>query len=427
MQRVWSTYLDEALSRGRSPAPSQRHNHSNSGNSQASTAYLQPHSQPPAISRAPPQITTHLAPPPPFNFNGARSPADSTSNLSLTVNYLPSKLAGLGAARRRKGGKDLPGYPRGGGVDAFRSGEGRIGGRYQDDDDDPFAKKGRKLSWTKFKWILFVFNILLTIYSITSLIFCLLTWFNVWTHADIVRVGNIPELILSTIAASLGILTALIGWAGILLNNRAFLAVYSLFTWITFAFLVVPGYITYRKRTFNLEGKINAQWSRELGIDGRLRIQNQLGCCGYFSPFIEATVSSTCYARSILPGCKRDYIFWQREVLQRWYIVAFSIVPVHLGVMIAALLCSNHITYRFGKGMMPKRYRLSVGSMAVIMEQYASQLADQYGPDVANDIIKRSKSNLDLSAQNSKTSLTTPGQDYGTSSGGLYFASHSSC
>ncbi|KAJ7721766.1 hypothetical protein B0H16DRAFT_1601729, partial [Mycena metata] len=39
--------------------------------------------------------------------------------------------------------------------------------------------------------------------------------------------------------------------------------------------------------------------------------------------------------------------------------------------MAAGLLCSNHVTYRFGKGMMPKAYRLSREAMAVIMEQYA--------------------------------------------------------
>lgn len=175
----------------------------------------------------------------------------------------------------------------------------------------------------------------------------------------------------STIAASLGVLTALIGWAGILLNNRTFLAVYTFLTWIVFGFLVTPGYITYKRRTFNIEGKINAEWSRQLGTDGRLRIQNQLECCGYFSPFIEATISQSCYARALLPGCKSKYIKFEKLVLERWYIASFALVPLQLAAMIAALLCSNHVTYRFGKGMMPKAYRLSLNSMAVIMDNYA--------------------------------------------------------
>jgi len=38
--------------------------------------------------------------------------------------------------------------------------------------------------------------------------------------------------------------------------------------------MVSPGYIAYKQRTFNLEGKINLQWSRFLGTEGRLRIQD---------------------------------------------------------------------------------------------------------------------------------------------------------
>ena len=216
----------------------------------------------------------------------------------------------------------------------------------------------------------FIVNPQLTIYSLTALIFCLLTWFDVWTHADVIRVGNRPELILSTLAAALGLVTALVGWAGVLLNNRSFLAIYTFILWICFALLVTPGYVTYKRRTFNLEGKINAQWSRDLGADGRLRIQNQLECCGYFSPFVEATISQTCYARSTLPGCKPHYLSFQKIVLTRWYTVAFALVPLQIGIMLAGLLCSNHVTYRFGKGMMPKAYRLSMNSMAVIMDNY---------------------------------------------------------
>jgi len=227
------------------------------------------------------------------------------------------------------------------------------------------------------------------IYSMVSLIVCLMIWFDIWQHADVIRVANTPELIISTIASSTGILTSLIGWAGILLNNRSFLAWYTFLSWITFAFLVTPGYITYKRRTFNLEGKINAQWSRNLTAEDRLRIQNQLICCGYFSPFVEATISQTCYARSILPGCKGPFLAFERKLLRIWYTAAFSLVPPQILVMAAGLLCSNHITYKFGKGMMPEAYRLDMNTMAVLMDSYAQQLADRYGADIATDILKR--------------------------------------
>ena len=215
----------------------------------------------------------------------------------------------------------------------------------------------------------------LTLCSVGTLIVCLLTWFDIWEHADVIRTANSPELVLSTVAACVGILTSLIGWAGILLNNRGFLAWYTFLTWITFAFLVIPGYLTYKHRTFNLEAKINAQWSRSLNTEDRLRIQNQLNCCGYFSPFVEATVSQTCYARSILPGCKGPFLVFQKRVLKLWYTAVFLLVPVQILVMVAGLLCSNHITYRFGKGMMPEAYRLNMNTMAVIMENYARYLS----------------------------------------------------
>jgi len=145
-----------------------------------------------------------------------------------------------------------------------------------------------------------------------------------------------------------------------------------------------------------LEGKLNKQWSQQLGPTGRLAIQNQLECCGYFSPFVLATVSQTCYARSILPGCKGLYMRYERIILRRWFTIAFSLVPLHLFVMVSALLCSNHVTYRFGKGMTPKAYRLDLSSMAIIMDNYANQLAEQYGGDVASEVVAKSKSNLHL-------------------------------
>ncbi|KAF7793577.1 hypothetical protein EIP86_004691 [Pleurotus ostreatoroseus] len=372
------------------------------------------------------------------------SSADKRMSTSLSINYLPSKFSSNLVSKRKRGGKGYDSVipKQGGGREAFKSNEARMPGEGDDDydgiDTGIFGGKegGRtrpKGHWNRFKWCLFVANSIFSAYCLAGLIACLLIWFDVWTHADIIRVGNREELIISTVAASIGVFTSLIGWSGILLNNRAFLAWYSFLLWVTFAFLVTPGYITYKKRTFNLEGKINSAWSRSLGIDGRLRIQNQLNCCGYFNPFVEATVSQTCYARSVLPGCKGPYLKFERVVLERWYTAVFVTVPAQIAVMVAGLLCSNHVTYRFGKGMMPKAYRLNMNSMAVIMDNYAkcvsvssdqsfctdfysySQLAEQYGSDVASEVIARSRSNLQLDAM--------PTMPYSTSQQSSYVGS----
>ncbi|TFY63697.1 hypothetical protein EVJ58_g3101 [Rhodofomes roseus] len=330
-------------------------------------------------------------------------------HVSLTVNYLPAKfstaLLSEGPKRRkawRNSDSQLP--KRGGGREAFRRDEARMPGEGDEDLDGVefvFRAGGHpkpKQRWNRFKWTLFVANVILTVYSIAALVVCLLIWFNVWEYADIIRVGNQPELIVSTCAAALGMFTALVGWSGILLNNRAFLSIYCALLWAVFALLVTPGYITYKRRAFNLEGKINQQWSQQLGLDGRIRIQNQLHCCGYYSPFIEATASATCYARSVLPGCKAPYMKSERKILEWWYTVVFALAPAQIAVMVAGLLCSNHITYRFGKGMMPKAYRLDSRSLAMIMDNYASHLAEEYGTEVASDIVSKSRSSLRLDA-----------------------------
>jgi len=334
------------------------------------------------------------------------SPLLGDPSLSLSVNYLPTKFsdAVLHNGLKNRGRGFQPGPKRGGGREAFRSGEARMPGDGDEDYDglqgSLFGKEGGRtrprLRWNRFKWTLFFSNFLFTGYSLAGIIFLLCTWFDVWVHADVVRVGNRTELILSTIAASFGIITSIIGWAGILLNNRSFLAVYTFFLWICFALLVIPGYLTFKRRNFNLDGKVNFQWGREFGINEWLRIQNQLNCCGFFSPFVEAAISQVCYSRSVLPGCKGPYMTFERFVLERWYTIVFGLVPFQIGVIVAGLLCSNHITYRFGKGMMPKAYRLSMNSMAVIMDSYASQLAEQYGADVASEVLARSRSNLHL-------------------------------
>jgi hypothetical protein len=321
------------------------------------------------------------------------------------VNYVPSKFSpallasSTGPYRRKgRGRTDVP--KLGGGIDAFRRGEARIGSSF---DDDSLMKTGygggqRILRWTKFKWALFLANIALTCYSIAVMIACLMIWFDIFQHSEVMLVANKPELITSTLAASLGIVASVVGWAGILLNNRMFLAIYSFLLWAVFAALVTPGYLCYKRRTFNLEGKVNSQWSRDLDSTGRLRIQNSLQCCGYYSPFVEASISATCYSRSLLPGCKLDFLMFERFILKRWYIASFGLVPIHIMVILAGLLCSNHVTYRFGKGMTPKAYRLNMDTVAAIMDNYANELAELYGAGFADDVLHKSRSNLNLSS-----------------------------
>jgi len=99
-----------------------------------------------------------LLSPPSASFAGIQRSLDnltvgsnSQTSLSLSLNYLPSKFSSNiispGGARFRKNARPSDNLPkRGGGLDAFKSGESRM----------PQGKI--RLRWNKFKWILLVMN-----------------------------------------------------------------------------------------------------------------------------------------------------------------------------------------------------------------------------------------------------------------------------
>jgi len=103
------------------------------------------------------------------------------SSLSLSVNYLPTKFSDAVLYNGLKNrGKAFPlGPKRGGGREAFRSGEARMPGDGDEDYDGIqgsfFTKEGGRtkprLRWNGFKWTLFLSNFLVSILSLPSYVF----------------------------------------------------------------------------------------------------------------------------------------------------------------------------------------------------------------------------------------------------------------
>lgn len=100
------------------------------------------------------------------------------STHSLSINYLPSKFSDAvlyNGLKNRGKGLHL-GPKRGGGREAFRSGEARMPGEGDEDYDGVqgslFGKEGGRtqprLRWNKFKWTLFFSNILVSILYLLS-------------------------------------------------------------------------------------------------------------------------------------------------------------------------------------------------------------------------------------------------------------------
>ncbi|KAI7884791.1 tetraspanin Tsp2 [Lichtheimia hyalospora FSU 10163] len=221
---------------------------------------------------------------------------------------------------------------------------------------DPDQKK--RQIWTKRKWWILFSNTLLFCYGLAILLYALLTFFKFYLRADVVIVGE--RMILNVITATgvICLFSSLLGFVGIMLNHRGILTIYNLFMWVCFGMITAIGYIAYRKAKWNIEGKLSYQWHYDLTTDGRARIQANLHCCGYksFTDFHER--SNKCFPRTLLPGCKFKYQNFTKDFLKYTWITAFSLLPLHLFVLVSALLCANHVNRQFGKNLPPKIYRL---------------------------------------------------------------------
>ncbi|THV03198.1 hypothetical protein K435DRAFT_817367 [Dendrothele bispora CBS 962.96] len=213
--------------------------------------------------------------------------------------------------------------------------------------------------WTGFKWCLMLSVVTVLCYGTGAMICAILTWYRVWDHADVMYVADWDIVFLATMAASILLLTALLGVTGTLLNSRPILATYSLLLWPALISMLAVGYTSYKRYAFRLDLKLNLYWSQYYTPLGRLMIQNSLRCCGYYNPLHEAILSNKCYPRTPLPGCKGRLYTFEKQSLGTIWSTTFSIVPLHLLNIVVSLLCSNHVTRQFGKGITPRQYRLT--------------------------------------------------------------------
>jgi hypothetical protein len=130
----------------------------------------------------------------------------------------------------------------------------------------------------------------------------------------------------------------------------------------SFLSFVSVGYLTYKKASFSLDAKVSEAWHLWYSTGARTVLQGALGCCGWSGPLHGAATPGVCYARSPLAGCHVPVVRFERDVLSSAAGV-FSLSPLHLANILVGLLCVNHVTDRFGKGITPARYRLTAHDM----------------------------------------------------------------
>ncbi|KAI8332347.1 hypothetical protein BC941DRAFT_402433 [Chlamydoabsidia padenii] len=154
-------------------------------------------------------------------------------------------------------------------------------------------------------------------------------------------------------ASLLCIVTSIIGYIGIIHKNRLFLGYYSLMLWGCFALITTVGYLGFKQRTWNLKAQLGVRWRHDYTMEQRELLQANLHCCGFENPSDHAAYFSRCWAESLLPGCQHKFHLFENAFLLNAYTMAFSILPLHIIIMVVSILCSNHVDIVFGTRKRP--------------------------------------------------------------------------
>ncbi|KAK9762792.1 hypothetical protein K7432_011134 [Basidiobolus ranarum] len=207
-------------------------------------------------------------------------------------------------------------------------------------------------NWTKSKWILLTANSLMLVMSLCIFFFILITYSRGYLRAEVLVTGNSGLMGIMTVFSLVGIANSVIGYYGILNNDRKILAIWALILWVMLILIAIVGYLAYKRQLWNLRAKLGHQW-RYFGYQERLNIQNNLHCCGFKGPFDHAALSNKCYLRSLLPGCLGKYYRFSDQALKLIYIVAFSLLIPQLYIILVSILCANHVNNIFNKNPPP--------------------------------------------------------------------------
>ncbi|KAI1317060.1 hypothetical protein EDD11_009043 [Mortierella claussenii] len=211
--------------------------------------------------------------------------------------------------------------------------------------EQPFYK-----IWTKSKWILLLSAILLLAYSGAGLGVSLGYIFGHFEYSVVVMEFHSTIIYIALIASIVGLLSALLGLVGIFKEDRILLSWYNLMLWPAFALFLSVGYIAFRRAKNHLRAHLKDEWIHSYTREQRLLVQRNLKCCGYQDPTWYGEYDLRCFPMINLPGCQHKYNLYEDKLLSICWTASFVLVPFQLFVMIAALLCSNHVDGMFRSG-----------------------------------------------------------------------------
>ncbi|KAI8089110.1 Tetraspanin family-domain-containing protein [Halteromyces radiatus] len=209
------------------------------------------------------------------------------------------------------------------------------------------------LGWTIARWILLLTNTMLLVYGCIFLVATCATYGLAYERAIIIVIANKEILAVSFTASLFCFLTSIVGYIGIVNKNRRYLGYYALFLWVCFALIITVGYLGFKHRTWNLKAQLGVRWRHDYTPKQRELLQDNLHCCGFENPSDHAAYFLRCWAQSLLPGCQHKFYLFENAFLLNTYTIAFAILPIHVAVILASILCSNHVDVVFGTRSRP--------------------------------------------------------------------------
>ncbi|OZJ07019.1 hypothetical protein BZG36_00012 [Bifiguratus adelaidae] len=216
-------------------------------------------------------------------------------------------------------------------------------------EEHPQARWFQLRRWTQSRMICGGVNLLLFLYGFVAFGGCLATWSFAYERAPVIATVNRHLLVASVFC----IVTSLVGLVGVFRAQRKYLAISILLMWLCFALIASVGYLSYKQNLWNLRSKLGDQWRKSLTMSQRVAVQANLHCCGYLNPGDHAAYFQMGFAKSLLPGCQHKLWKFEHWFLATTYISAFSLVPVHIAVIVLTVLNAGHITHDFGMRSTP--------------------------------------------------------------------------
>lgn len=220
-----------------------------------------------------------------------------------------------------------------------------------EDEDWESAKMQNTKNLRRFgrsKLMYLVADALWTLAGTALFIFAMFTYTETYAEAAFIKMGASIYVHAMTSLSLCMVITGLMGFFGLLMHRKVWLATQLVSIVAVMVGLLVLGYITHRAYQQETKGVGNL-WT-QLSTSDQTLLQDTFGCCGGLSPF-DAPQPSTPQCRMalsnetapIISGCLMHFGSIIQPALQAFSTVSFALVPLAVLLLSVGILSAHHV------------------------------------------------------------------------------------